>query len=80
MTKQNFKNILFLILMFPAILLAQNYTVSGTVKDASNGETMITAMVYTADGNYGTATNVYGYYALQLPKGIHKLIYNYTYK
>lgn len=75
----SFKNIiLFFGLALPLFSIAQNFTVSGTVKDGTNGETMISAMIYTEDGKYGAATNVYGYYALQLPKGVHKLIYNFS--
>ena len=46
--------------------------------DFKNEETMISAMIYTEDGMYGSATNAYGYYAIQLPKGPHKLIFNYS--
>ena len=61
MIKQIFKCWFTALFLLPISIIAQNFTVSGTVKDGSNGETMISAMVYTDDGNYGTATNVYGY-------------------
>lgn len=71
--------ILFVSLIFLSVVsIAQNFTVSGTVKDNSNGESMISAMVYTSDGNYGAATNVYGFYSLQLPKGKYTLLFNYS--
>ena len=76
--KKIFKSWFIGLLVFPVSLMAQNFTVSGTVKDGSNGETMISAMIYTADGNFGTATNVYGYYALEVPKGKHTLLFNYS--
>jgi hypothetical protein len=72
------KTKILIALLFPLVTLAQNFTVSGTVKDGSNGETMISAMIYTEDGMYGSATNAYGYYAIQLPQGLHKLIFNYS--
>ena len=78
MFRKIFKSWFLGIVVFPFSLIAQNFTVSGTVKDGSNGETMISAMIYTADGNYGTATNVYGYYALELPAGKHTLLFNYS--
>lgn len=59
-------------------LVAQNYTISGTLKEAANGETMIGASVYTTDGNYGTATNFYGYYSLTLPKGVYTIVYEFS--
>jgi len=71
--------VLFVSLVFLSVVsIAQNFTVSGTVKDNSNGESMISAMVYTSDGNYGAATNVYGFYSLQLPKGKYTLLFNYS--
>lgn len=78
MFRKILKNCFFGLVILPFSLIAQNFTVSGTVKDGSNGETMISAMIYTADGNYGTATNVYGYYALELPAGNHTLLFNYS--
>jgi len=58
-------------LLLPVLAMAQKFNVSGTVKDGANGETMISAMIYTEDGNYGTATNAYGYYTLELPLGTY---------
>ena len=78
MSKINKKNWLLFLFLLPLAIFAQNFTVSGTVKDASNGETMISAMIYTADGNYGTATNMYGYYSIELPKGAHTIEFNYS--
>lgn len=72
------RNWILLVLFCPLAVLAQNFTVSGTVSDGTNGEAMISAMIYTADGEYGTATNVYGYYALDLPKGKHTLQFNFS--
>lgn len=62
----------------PMIMVAQNFSISGTVKDAENGETMIGAMVYTADGLYGTATNAYGYFTLEVPKGTYTILITYS--
>lgn len=62
--------ILFFIFMFSAFALAkaqndqQNHTLSGVLKDAANGETLIGATVYVADLNIGTSTNEYGFYSL----------------
>lgn len=40
---------------------------SGYVKDASNGETLIGSTVYVRELGIGTTTNVYGFYSLTLP-------------
>ena len=47
------------------------YTISGYVKDASTGETMIGASVFVKDLGQGTATNTYGFYSLTIEGGTH---------
>lgn len=60
------------------MLHAQNYTVSGYVKDASNGETLIGATIFDAqNSSAGTVTNSYGFYSLTLPKGNYKIACSY---
>jgi len=51
--------------------------ISGYVKDASSGEVLIGALVSVKSINYGTSTNVYGYYSLSLPKGDYEVTYSY---
>jgi hypothetical protein len=52
----------------------QNFTVSGTVKDAANGEDLIGALVGIAEmPGKGTATNSYGFYSITLPAGEYTL-------
>ena len=46
-------------------------TISGYIKDAKNGESLIGATVYKQGSNVGTAANEYGFYSLTLPKGEH---------
>ena len=52
----------------------RSFTVSGNVRDINNGEDLIGVSVSDSGSNRGTATNVYGYYALSLPRGKHTLI------
>ncbi|MCO5233517.1 MAG: TonB-dependent receptor [Chitinophagales bacterium] len=59
----------------------QKFTVSGYVYDASNGESLIGASVYVthSDGRKtGAATNVYGFYSIQLNEGNYELVYSYV--
>lgn len=59
---------LFLILLGSAPLFAQQqFTVSGTVFDASSGETLIGATVAAPELGSGTLTNEYGFYSISLP-------------
>lgn len=57
---------------------AQNFTVSGTIKDAKNGEVLPGASVIVNNlPQKGTTTNYYGYYAITLPEGQHELQYDF---
>ncbi len=53
--------------------IAQRYTISGYVEDASSGERLIASTVYDDVSKNGVVANVYGYYSLTLPKGTVKL-------
>ncbi len=57
---------------------AQNYTISGTLKDAENGEDLIGATVAVKElPSVGTTANTYGFYSLTLPKGEYTILYQY---
>lgn len=49
--------------LFPFLVLAQNYTISGYVKDSQSGEVLIGANIYNAKKQNGTATNNFGYFS-----------------
>ncbi|MES2430853.1 MAG: TonB-dependent receptor [Bacteroidota bacterium] len=58
---------------------AQNkYTISGYVKDAQNGETLIGASVSVKSMSKGVTTNQYGFYSITLLAGKHTLIATYA--
>lgn len=66
------------ILLIPGSLLAQNFTVSGSVKDSRNGEDIIGAIISVKENpSKGAATNAYGFYSLTLPKGNYTLVYQF---
>ncbi len=75
--------ILLIILIFVSsnysvfALDAAKYTISGRVKDKSNGEMLIGVTVYVKELNIGTVTNVYGYYSINLPAGKYQVNYSY---
>ena len=54
-----------------------NYTISGYIKDASNGETLIGATAYIADLSKGVTTNEYGFYSISMPAGNHVIEFAY---
>lgn len=53
------------------------HTISGHIKDKSNGEMLIGVSVFVKELNTGTITNVYGYYSLSLPDGKYTVGYSY---
>ncbi|MEN6454567.1 MAG: carboxypeptidase-like regulatory domain-containing protein, partial [Prolixibacteraceae bacterium] len=73
---------LFMIILWVSELQAENaekkrFTVSGYVKDSSNGETLIGATIVAAGSSLGTATNAYGFYSLSLDPGQYELQFGY---
>ncbi|WP_316817774.1 TonB-dependent receptor [Pedobacter nyackensis] len=54
----------------------EKHTISGTIKSASTGETLIAATIRAADTKYATSSNEYGFYSLTLPKGIYTISIN----
>jgi len=58
--------------------MAQKFTISGYVKDGSDGEGIIGANVYVKELKVGTSANTYGFYSLTLAPGTYTLIYTST--
>lgn len=67
------KKILFFFLI-TSLVYAQNFTLSGTIKDNKNNETIIGATLIIVENNVQITTNSYGYFSVSLPQG------NYTYQ
>ncbi|MDA9563851.1 TonB-dependent receptor [Flavobacteriales bacterium] len=56
---------------------AQKHTISGYVKDAESGESLIGVTVYVEELKVGTVTNVYGFYSLTIPQGSYNVKYSF---
>lgn len=72
--------ILFLILLCSDSIFAQkqNNTISGTVKDAKNGESLIGAVITIKElKGIGTYSNEYGFYSLTIKQGKYDFIVSY---
>lgn len=54
------------------------FSVSGYVRDAKSGETLIGVTVFVRGTNTGTLTNEYGFYSLTLPGGDYDLGVSYV--
>ncbi len=55
----------------------QNLTLSGYIKDKSNGEALIGATVYVNELKAGSVSNAYGFYAVTIPKGRYTITFAY---
>ena len=56
---------------------AQEYSLSGYIKDGNNGETLIGATAYVPSLAKGITSNEYGFYSLTLPAGSYTVEYSY---
>lgn len=76
------KSILILFILFVGVAtFAQNkFTISGHVTNKNSGEELIgaTVKVWVNDKLVGAVTNVYGFYSITLPEGIHVLEYSFV--
>jgi hypothetical protein len=55
----------------------EKHTISGTIKDAKNGEELIGASVSVPSLKTGASTNAYGFFSLTLPEGTYEIEFSY---
>jgi len=55
----------------------ETVTISGYLKDAESGETLVNANIFVQDKSLGTITNEYGFYSFTVPKGQHRIYFSY---
>lgn len=66
-------------LMALSLHAQETFTISGTISDADNGETLIGASILAVEQGQGTVTNEYGFYSISLPAGDSvKLVFSYV--
>ncbi len=56
---------------------AQQFTISGYIKDGTNGEVLIGSTVFVKEISGGSVSNVYGFYSITLPAGTYNLDFSY---
>ena len=72
------KAIFFSLLVgFCCVAHAQEFTISGYIKDGSNGEILIGSTVFVKEVSGGGVSNVYGFYSITLPAGSYNVAYSY---
>ncbi|MFI1773256.1 TonB-dependent receptor [Thalassobellus citreus] len=78
MKNQKTKQIAFLFMLLTTVMFSQeNFTVSGIIKEASNGETAFGASVFLKGTSIGAVSNEYGFYSISAPKGTYTLVVSY---
>ena len=79
---QNSNRVLFFILSLLFVSNSVNaqttkFTVSGTIKDSSSGETLLSTAIRVKElSNVGVYSNEYGFYSLTIPEGNYTLVVN----
>jgi hypothetical protein len=79
---QNSNRVLFFILSLLFVSISVNaqttkFTVSGTIKDSSSGETLLSTAIRVKElSNVGVYSNEYGFYSLTIPEGTYTLVVN----
>lgn len=64
--------------LFSGQLLAQRFTISGHITDATSGEGLIGAALFVEETSSGTTTNVYGFYSHSLPAGDYNVTFSFV--
>ena len=74
----NQKTLTFILFFCSQILVGQNFTLSGYLRDANTGEELLYATVSVLGTSQGITTNLYGFYSLTLPAGNYQISYSYV--
>lgn len=69
---------LLLLLLLPSLCFSQKFTVSGYVKDASTGESLIGAAILNRKTLQGTSANTHGFYSITLQSDSLRLAYSFV--
>ena len=70
--------VLLLVVSLPVALHAQKVSLSGYMRDAETGETIIGGTVYIKEADQVAQTNNYGFYSLSVPPGEYTVVYTYV--
>ncbi len=75
---QRIFTLLGFLLCLSMTVVAQDFTINGYVKDASNGEAMFGATIYIKELQSGQVTNAYGFYSVTIPRGKYNIEFRFT--
>ena len=69
--------IIFTLFVFNSSYSQEKFTISGSIVDVKNNETLLGVSVYIKNLKTGTNTNEYGFYSLTLPEGTYTITISY---
>jgi len=73
------KIVFLLLLLLPLSVIAQKkVTLSGYIRDAESGESLIGATVFIKEIQKAEQTNAYGFYSISVPPGRYTLVFAYV--
>ncbi|MEN2400924.1 TonB-dependent receptor [Flavobacterium sp. MC2016-06] len=78
MISKNIAIFLIIILSSFTSFSQEKFTLSGTISDNKNNETLIGVNIYIPALKIGTTTNEYGFYSLTIPSGEHQIEITYV--
>ena len=68
---------ILLLMIFSSNLFSQaKYTISGYIKSAKTGESIINASVFINETEEGTSSNEYGFFSITLAAGEYDLVFS----
>src|SRR5579872_84038 len=70
--------IFLLVPFFPVTAFAQKSTLSGYMRDAATGESIIGGTVYIKEASQGAESNNYGFYSVSVSPGTYTVIFSYV--
>lgn len=68
---------IFTLFVFNSSYSQEKFTISGSIVDVKNNETLLGVSVYIKNLKTGTNTNEYGFYSLTLPEGTYTITISY---
>ncbi|MCC9071406.1 TonB-dependent receptor [Flavobacterium sp. F-65] len=78
MIPKKVSSLLIVILVSFSSFSQEKFTLSGTISDSKNNETLIGVNIYIPSLKTGTTTNEYGFYSITAPKGEYQIEISYV--
>ncbi|MCV9933371.1 TonB-dependent receptor [Flavobacterium sp. LS1R47] len=78
MISKKVSSLLILFLVSFSSIAQEKFTLSGTISDSKNNETLIGVNIYIPSLKTGTTTNEYGFYSITAPKGEYQIEISYV--